>query len=89
MMGFLWVGNVHRLHNIYGEFFAWQFLSRESTQTWRNRLNLREFLLPTANFKALYVGFHYPQLTVHEMLEESKAGDELCLRLRSPDTLFI
>lgn len=29
MMGCLWVDNVHRLHNIYGEFFAWQFLSRE------------------------------------------------------------
>lgn len=29
--------------------------------------------MPPANFIALYVGFHYPQLTMHEILEESKA----------------
>lgn len=66
--------------HVYRELFAWQFISRERTETWRNRL--------PANFEVLWKGFPYPWLTVHGILEESKAGKSCVWDSGSPDTLF-
>lgn len=39
MPGSLRVDNLHELHDVYRQFFAWQYISRVSTRIWSSRWN--------------------------------------------------